>query len=101
MPRNDAIQAYLNSLGLKGVSNFSPRFESQTFEMLSVRWQILDSLKSEKLERAKELLELLKKSDSFLGAVNQQFVRSSRVRLALLENRADEELLQFITESAR
>jgi len=99
LPKDKAFRSHLNTLGIKDVGGFSPYFTNQTFEMLPIRWQILDSIKNEKPERAKALLKVLEKDNSFQGGVNLQFVRSCYAQLALLENRADDALVHYITEA--
>ena len=101
MPNEENLKTYLSGLDMNDLVNFSPYFEHQTFKMLSMRGQILDLLKCGKHKKAKELLEVLEKEEAFHTDVNLQFIQSCHVRVALLENRADEDLTHYITGALR
>ncbi len=101
MPGRKKLTAYFDTLEVEKITDFYPYLENQTFEMLATRRKILSALKREELEQAKEWLENFAAGDAFQEGVNLQFAQSCRIRIALLENRVDEQLVTSVTEALR
>lgn len=94
VPKSDTLETFMSILGFDKDDYFCPFLENQTLETLFIRQKIFEALESENVEAAKNLLAGLEKNDMFKKNVNLQFALSCKIKIALLENLAGEQLIE-------